>query len=406
MQVTKQHRQILMLYGSTLCGAFLGFIASIVNTNALNPEYYGDVRYVQNIVQFISWILLLGYFQAGSRLLAMTDEEDKRRLIRGGMVVILALACVVLMIAVVLVSLFHLKDVELFYLFIASIPVCFYPILINYVNTTAQGDNFIGRLSVARLLPALIYIPFAYYIYNKEGATPSLMMWLQWGIYSLVLFFIIMSTKPKFCALKSTFRILNAENKIYGFDLYYGSLAMVATSYIGGITLGLFNDNNSDVGFYTLALTVTTPLSYLPAIVGTTYFRLFAQQNEIPAKVFVATVVMTVVSCVLFILLIQPLIDILYPVEYAKVGIYASWLSVGFSIHGIGDMINRYLGSHGEGKPIFISSLICGFVKVICFFVLVYYWNIYGAIITNVISSAVYSVLLFFYYKRIQIHHI
>ncbi|MCD8236517.1 MAG: oligosaccharide flippase family protein [Prevotellaceae bacterium] len=404
MQITKQYKQVFMLYGSTLFGVVLGFIASIVNTNALSPEDYGDIRYVQNIIQFLSWILLLGYFQAGSRLLATTEGKEDRRLLRGGMIVILALACIALMSVTVLLSFFHLGNPTVANLFLVSVPVCFYPLLINYVNTTAQGDNFIGRLSMARLLPALIYIPVAYCIYNSVGATSSLMMLLQWGIYSLILFVIIVSTKPKFRDLKLTFRTLNAENKAYGLDLYYGSLAMVATSYIGGITLGLFNDDNSDVGLYTLAFTVTTPLSYLPAIVGTTYFRLFAQQSSIPSKVFVTTVLMTVGSCILFVLLIQPLIEWLYPAEYIKVGVYASWLSVGFSVHGVGDMINRYLGSHGEGKPIFVSSVICGIIKVIGFFLFVYYWNIYGAIMTNVLSSLIYFAMLFFYYKRSLTH--
>ena len=47
----------------------------------------------------------------------------------------------------------------------------------------------------------------------------------------------------------------------------------------------MFNEDNTEVGFYTLALTVTTPLSTLPAIIGTTYFKQFATQPRIPSKV-------------------------------------------------------------------------------------------------------------------------
>ncbi len=60
---------------------------------------------------------------------------------------------------------------------------------------------------------------------------------------------------------------------------------MVASNYLAGITLGVFNEDNTEVGFYTLALTVTTPLSTLPAIIGTTYFKQFATQPCIPSKV-------------------------------------------------------------------------------------------------------------------------
>ena len=51
---SKRLRQVVVLYMSALIGVFLGFIASIINTNALEPSTYGDVRYVQNIVNFIS----------------------------------------------------------------------------------------------------------------------------------------------------------------------------------------------------------------------------------------------------------------------------------------------------------------------------------------------------------------
>ena len=86
---------------------------------------------------------------------------------------------------------------------------------------------------------------------------------------------------------------------------------MVASNYLAGITLGVFNEDNTEVGFYTLALTVTTPLSTLPAIIGTTYFKQLATQPRIPSKVLKNSILLTVGTCILFILLIKPLIAFL-----------------------------------------------------------------------------------------------
>ena len=176
---------------------------------------------------------------------------------------------------------------------------------------------------------------------------------------------------------------------------------MVATNYLAGFTLGLFDQDNANVGFYTLALTLTTPLSYLPAIVGTTYFKQFVNEPQIPAKVFRITLLVTVCSCVFFVLLINPLVAILYPPEYGQVGVYASWMAVGFAFHGLGDMINRFLGSHGIGTPIMNSSIACGVVKVVGYFLLVYFWHIEGALITTILSSIVYFLCLYYYYRKI-----
>ena len=54
MTASKHKRQIVVLYVSTLLGVLLGVLSSIVNTNALDPIDYGDVRYIQNIINFIA----------------------------------------------------------------------------------------------------------------------------------------------------------------------------------------------------------------------------------------------------------------------------------------------------------------------------------------------------------------
>lgn len=400
IKLNKQNKQVVLLYISTLLGVLLGVLSSIINTRALDPVSYGDVRYIQNIITFIASLLLFGYFFSGSRLLALSNDEKRSREIRGCMIAILLCAAVILVTAIIICYFLHYSTPSVAILFIISLPVCLNPLLTNYVNTTAQGDNHIVRLSIARLVPAFIYVPVAYWFYKTYGATSARMILLQWGIHTAVLVLIIFSTHPSFTNLKATFQDLTRENKDYGLQLYYGSLVMVATNYIAGITLGIFNEDNTNVGFYTLALTVTHPLAMLPAIIGTTYFKKFATLDRIPPKVLKVTIWMTGGSCFLFVLLIQPLVKFLYTETYAMVGVYASWLAVGFCIHGIGDMINRYLGSHGQGRSIRNSSIINGIFKIFGFTVLVYFFDIAGALFTNVLCSTIYCVILVYYYRK------
>ncbi len=388
------------LYLATLGGVLLGFAASVVNTNALDRAAYGDVRYVQNIIQMLGVVMLFGYFQSGSRLLALSDSPQRSARLRGALVVILMGCSLLTMLCIAVTSLFHADSPAVATLFLVSLPVCLYPLLMNYVNTTAQGDGHVGLIAAARLLPALIYIPAAWFVYNRFEATPALMILLQLGISTLVLIAVIACGRPSFKGLRPLFSELNAENRAYGLNLYWGSLAMVATNYLAGITLGIFNTDNTNVGFYTLALTLTTPLSYLPAIVGTAYFKEFARQSRIPSQVMRRTSLLTLGTCLLFVLLVGPLVGVLYPAPYAPVAAYAAWMSVGFSIHGVGDMLNRYLGSHGQGKPILYASVACGFVKLGGYVLLVWLWNIEGALLTTILSSAVYFLVLCFYYRR------
>ena len=398
--ITKNKFQVIYLYASTLIGSLLGFVTSIVNTRLLTEAEYGDVRYVQNFITLFSWLLLLGYFHAGNRLLALSDDEKRSRKVRGVMVVILGGCSVALLLMTALTALFH-SGQSGWELFILSLPVCFYPLFTNYVNATAQGDNFIGRLAVSRVLPPVLYVVIALVVFRFFEASSSFVILLQWGVYSIIFAIIIISTRPDFKGLKPAYTDLKAENAEYGVHLYCASLAMIATHYLAGVMLGIFNEDNTNVGYYTLALTLTTPLSYLPGIIGTAYFKKFVNEPRIPQKVLRATMLLTLLSCVLFVLLIHFVVDLFYPASYAPVARYAIWLAVAFSIHGVGDMINRYLASHGHGVPIRNSSYLCGAFKVFGFVVLVWLWNVVGALITNVVSSSLYCMALCYYYRRI-----
>lgn len=395
-----QRRQIVTLYASTLGGVLLGVLASIVNTRFLDPADYGDVRYVQNIINFIATFLIFGYFLSGARLMALSDDRQYVGRVKGMMIIILALACLVLSIAMPVNYFLHTDRPAVSMLFLVSMPVCFYPLLLNYIDQTAQGDNQIGHLAVARLLPYLLYVPTGYFFYSYYGATPTRMVLLQWGIYSAVYVIIIIATKPLFRQLKPIWKKLNEENRNYGIQLYIGSLVMVSTNYLAGISLGYFNEDNSEVGFYTLALTVTTPLAALPTIVGTTYFKKFAKQSSIPSKVIIVTVGMTAITCVFFVLLIHPIVELLFSERYATVATYASILSVGECIHGLGDMFNRYLCSHGQGVSVRNASIANGVFKVMGYTVLVWLFNTNGALATTIICNLIYFGCLIFYYIR------
>lgn len=382
---------------SSLIGIAIGMLSSVINTHALVPEQYGDVRYIQNIISFISSLLLFGYFTSGSRLLALSNDEDYCRRIRGAMCAILGITQMILMLAMLCLYFINFNN-SIAILYLASIPVCGNVIMLNYINTTAQGDNHIGRISMARLLPTSIYVVIAYFIYREFNATPLLMLLLYNGIAVITLLSIIISTKPIFRGLKSSFRILNEENKKYGFNVYLGSLTAVSTGYLAGISLGMFCDTNAEVGFYTLALTLSGPLSMLPSIIGTTYFKQFASENRINRKVMLSSIAITALSLLAFILLIRFVVAFLYDESYSTVSTIASWLAVGVAIHGFGDMLNRFLGAHGMGKELRNAAFICGGILIIGNFLFIYLWGITGAIITKILSSSGYFLTLLYYY--------
>jgi len=402
INITKQEKQVTILFVSSIIGLLFGVLSSVINTRALDPILYGDVRYVQNIIQFISSLLLFGYFVSGSRLLAVSKDEEYSRRIRGVMCVILGISILFTMAVMAALALFSftMETTNMTTLYAVSIPVCGNVLMLNYINTVSQGDNHIGRISVARLLPTAIYCAVAYFIFKYYVATPVMMLLLFNGIAIITLGATILSTHPSFKNLKESFHIINEENKTYGRNIYIGSLVNVSTGYISGITLGLFCDTNTEVGFFTLAYTLAAPLTMLPSIIGTTYFKLFASQNFINKKILIGSALLTMLSFIAFIILIGIVVGILYNDKYTSVSLYASLLAIGTSIHGLADMINRFLGAHGQGKMLRNSSFASGTVIIIGSFALVYYFGIYGAIITKIIGSLTYLITMIYYYRK------
>lgn len=376
-------------------------MVSVLNTRSLPAMEYGDVRYVNNIITFFSGILLFGYFISGSRLLALAKDEHEIRELKGLLITILLCTYFILCLVMLAMGFVHSQILHRAYssLFYITLPVCGSMILLNYINTTSQGDNSIYTIALGRLLPPIAYLLAAYMIYRHFGATPGRMLLLQNGISMIVLSVLVLSNKPKFTRLRSTFRKLNEENRRYGLQVYYGSLANVSVQYVAGITLGLFSVDNTSVGFYTLALTVSMPMTMLPQVIGTTYFKQFATSSSIAPSLLRTTLLLSTISFILFILLIHPVVKILYPSTYSSVSYYASFLGFACVLQGIGDVFNRFLGAHGQGIYLRNGAFLSGGVALFGYLAGVYFWGISGAIFTRIVSSLVYCFCMILYYR-------
>ena len=384
-----------------MIGIFVGILVSILNTRNLVPTEYGDVRYVNNLIAFFSGLLLLGYFTSGSRLLALSKSEQETREIKGILVTILAITNAILMLIVLGCGLVHhfILHKEFYYLFYLTIPVCGgVSLLINYVNTSSQGDNSIYTIACARLFPSLIYLIVAAGIYYFFGATKERMLLLQNGIALIVMAVIIYLNKPSFKNLKKNFRLLNEENKKYGLQVYYGSLAGVSVGYFAGISLGVLNEDNKNVGFFTLSSTIAGLLHTLPLVIATTYFKQFAHQNRISQKVLRFSFLLAAFSFASFLLVIHPVVGFLYDDSYKIVAVYASFIAIGATFHGLGDMFNRFLGAHGQGKSLRDTAFVVGGLKMIGYTLGIYFWNINGAIATGILCNIVYFAMMAAYY--------
>jgi O-antigen/teichoic acid export membrane protein len=400
----KENNQIIVLYGAFVVSIFLGVGVSVVNTKLLGPEEYGTFKLLGSIFVLVCCLANFGYFNSVGRLVAQKENEDVRsRLIGGGLVIALLVA---LLMSSVLIVFSFVSD-DFFEVHISKILKLFLPFVFVYplkicIENICQGDNRIKTLSALRVLPQALYL---------FGAV-TIGLWCQFSIYialslqitflAIVIFAVSLYLRPDFGLNKDILQIIQQENKKFGIHVYIGSLTSVATAQIFGVLVGAFV-NVTAVGYYSLALMVSSPLAFIGSVLGTTYFKSFASTKKIPKNVFFVTMGIGITVFMLFVVFIEYIVVLLYGDTYKPVINLAYILSGGFFIHGFGDLFNRFLCAHGNGKDVRNGAFATGTVSVVAGFCLTRYFGVEGAAWSKFFSSLTYFLaMLSMYFCRYE----
>ena len=399
----KKPKQVGSLYTSMVTGIIIGIGVSVINTRFLGPQQYGDLKFLQNLFGFVVTFLTLGVFVSGSRLLALKKNGPIKNQLVCSLLILAAAISVVLIVALFIFSFF---EEQIFHNELERIIRIFSPLLFVFpfklcLLNIMQGDNRIYELSIFQLSPKVLYllaaIAFNYFV--PLSLTSAL--GIQLFALALMILIMIIRFKPKFVNIKKNILIIWQQNKTYGFHDYIGTIVGTASAYLGNLSIGYFI-NNTNVGYFSLAVAITAPLVMIPNAVGTTLFRDFANRNSIPKKVTAVTIVLSIAAFIFFILIIKKLILLLYSSEYIAVVPVAYLVSIGSFFHGFGDYITRFMAAHGKGKDLRNCAFTVGISNIIGYLLLVYYFGVKGAAITRLTSGIIYLGVMIHFYKKLK----
>ncbi len=396
-------KQVGSLYLSMVLSLIIGIGVSVLNTRFLGKEIYGDLKFIQNLFSFALTFVTLGLFYSGGRLIAKKEHTEIKSKLFGSLILLALSMFAVLFVFFIVFSFPQEKlfdnnlgyTIRLFapFLFIFPLQMCFENIL--------QGDNRIYTLSIFRIGPKLFYLlsvlVFTYFFtFNLTSA-------LSFHFVSIFVIIVLVGSrlKPNFKKFRSVFNVIWNENRTYGFPVYTGAIASVASTQIAGLTISYFIDN-TNVGFFYLAVTATMPLAMIPNTAGITFFKDFVNMNDIPRRVFLATLFITLVALTGFLLLIKPLVLFLYTEEYMAVVPLARYLAIAATFQGIGDFFNRYVSAHGLGNKLRNSSFIIGAFNILGYTLLVYKFGVEGAAWTRLFAGILYLGLMINIYRNFR----
>jgi O-antigen/teichoic acid export membrane protein len=183
--------------------------------------------------------------------------------------------------------------------------------------------------------------------------------------------------------------------------VFVGSLANVTSAQVGTLVVGYLSDN-VNLGYYSLALTLTMPLGMLPGVIGTTMFKEFSRQASISRNAHTITIVATLAIEVGFVVSIRWLASLIYPPQFTPAVNMSYALSLGAVFHGLGDYYNRFLGAHGLGKALRNGAILEGGINLLGYGLFVYILGVEGAILTRIVSGAAYLSAMFISYTQLK----
>jgi O-antigen/teichoic acid export membrane protein len=396
-------RQVLGLYVSTILQTVFGFLISIFLARSLGPTQYGNYSYLFNLFNLVLLLVSVGHFVSTSMMLATKKNEMHRENLLGAsfiitIVISCAFSAIIFFFSFVQETLFRERlghEIRILSFLAILLP------LQVYLENVYLGLNRIRSLAIQRTLPKLFFlvalaITVCWFKLSYVTAT-VLLLFTSYVVYIAQ----VARLKPRFDHLRETMRMISNENRRYGFHVYLGALAGVATNYLASLSISFFR-SNMDLGFYNLALSLSMPLMLLPQSVAASYFKDFSDAEKLPDRVIKYTLILSTVSYIAYLGLIKPLVVLFYSRVYISSVPLAAILGLAMIVHGFGDVVNRFLCAKARGKEIRNGAFIVGVTNVVMFLALIPVFGNSGAAIARLVMAVVYFLSMYWYYRKSQ----
>ena len=410
LKTNKHIKQSLTLMLWNFLSLPLTIVTNIVITRYMGAASYGDYLYVQRVFDFVYIILGFGVLQSINRavLLAKDKGEQEIREYYGS-----GYLCLLLIYAIICVSLYaftfispNIREKGLVEIMLCVIPFCLVNYTATYFEQVLPASNRINDLIIQRYIPriGLFVLSLVLYIVLKKvewDVSPLVVVWsIFWGTQILTYLYVFKRIKPSFANAKSKIRDIIKIDKEFGIQVYFGNIFSTAFTALMPIFLSYFGEDNAGVGFYSLSLMLSQPLSFIQVVVATSHYQKFADYKSIPRKLMTMTFLISCAAMVFLWIIVTPFIKFFYTPEFSPVIYLTIISSVGTLLYGISDFFSRYLMAQGKGKPLRNSSFIVGFITLAMSVALIPWIHETGAAITHVAAGLVYFFIIVFYYRK------
>lgn len=399
------YQAVILLLASLISMAFMLGVNFFL-TRLLDKESFGNYSLIINVFLFASIIFNFGYFYSLSKMIALTNSSIKQReLYSVGIITVIFLSIVMSFFLYLYVYLVIPEvNKEVIDIYYAFIPLSFF-FLFNVFNEWAlQGSNKITLLAFSRVAPKgfFLFLLFYLYFFYKDEMSLKLIFYIYFTSFLISYLYIFYNMKPKISNIIKNTKKIHQSNKQFGFNVYLGSVVAVGSTSLSGILISYFGVNNVEVGYYAISQQFAAPLSLVPNVLATVYFKKFATSDSINKKLLFFVYGISFISFITVYFISKPVVLIVYGNEYLDSVKILRLLIFGILLYGIADVYNRFLLSKGQGKVLRNTAYIVGIVLLFFNIILISKLGAIGASIATIISGLTYLIVIVVYYNKIK----
>ncbi len=398
-EIRKQYLELLVARGVALV---VGFLSSFVFVKYMSPETFGQYKYITNYYTTLSTFAVLGIPYTASRLLVQTDDAGVMRKIYGFTTKTLTIFSLALSAVIVVILLLVRRGGSEIPTYLIVLTPFFYTVVLQTsFQTMLQGSNQIRDISLQTLLPPLLLLLVIWGFGLGLGVLDIYQVMIIYiVIYTLLHLLTIRRLKVDFRPIGSEMRVAFAEEfRTNGLPIYVGSLIGVASGYVINLIVGALS-GMEEYGLFGLAISISSPMQFIPSVMGTVSFRANAKSNRLTRNNLLFTVLISLGALVLYIGFLHLLFP-LYPGDYADALPYTIVLSIYFTAMGLGDYFNRFVSAHGFGRMINLGAVVTGLTNIVASYFLIKGYMVTGAVWARAISGVAYLSYMIWAYVRV-----
>ena len=398
----KEVGNTLSLFSTQILVLIIGLGIKSIQTNILSPKEYGLLALFSTITSVLVLFFHYASFSSLKVLLANNDDEKREKEFFGiGILIATALGG---LFSLVIFGFSFIADdllsVDVSSLLIFFAPFCFILPFQFFISEITIGANKLKRLAIFHLFSKVLFFGSLIAIWRFSRLDVQviiLLNLLSWVISTII---ILITLKPSFNRIKENLQLVKAKNKSFGYAYYFGAIINQSTFKLDELFITYFV-NITQLGFYTLASIICSPMTFLSRAFVNSIFKRLALKDRVPWRIFLYNT-LWLSFCVLFLYFFSDIIvRVLFGHDYLQVSAYIFPLSIAFLFQGMYAPFS-FLTVKSKGKYLRNVAYLEAFINVIGNIILVPNIGVFGAIYATILSRFFHLIGLWYYYNKMM----